>query len=135
MFSDSKQEEICILHYFHFPVHVCRLGYVDNIKDRLVCMTKEEREKIQEKYKDKVPEPLISQFLEKTPKNEAIKCYKERKAKTAELFPTGECKTKIEYIISAICSSRCNFLTCMFFIIFSFRTNSTDPGRKTKVDS
>lgn len=81
-----------------------------------MCMTKEEREKIQEKYKDKVPEPLTSQFLEKTPKNEAIKCYKERKAKTAELFPTGECKTKIEYIISAICSSRCNFLTC--FLLF-----------------
>lgn len=53
-------------------------------------MTKEEREKIQEKYKGKLPEPLTSQFVEKTPKDEAIKCYKERKARTAELFPSGK---------------------------------------------
>ncbi len=52
-------------------------------------MTKEEWKKIQEKYEDKIPEPLTSQFLEKTPKSEAIKCYKERKAKTAELFLSG----------------------------------------------
>ena len=97
-------------------VHVCHLGYVDNIKERLVCMTKEEREKIQEKYKDKVPEPLTSQFLEKTPKNEAIKSYKERKAKTAELFPTGECKPKIEFIINAIGTGSYNFLT--YFLLF-----------------
>jgi hypothetical protein len=53
-------------------------------------MTKEERKKIKDTYKDKVPEPLTSQFLEKTPKSEAIKCYRERKAKTAELFPSGK---------------------------------------------
>ena len=52
-------------------------------------MTKEEREKIQEKYKGKVPEPLTSQFWEKTPKDEAIKCYNEQKARTAELFLSG----------------------------------------------
>ena len=52
-------------------------------------MTKEERKKIKDKYKDKVPEPLSSQFVDKTPKNEAIKSYRERKAKTAELFPSG----------------------------------------------
>ena len=52
-------------------------------------MTKEERGKILKKYKDK-PKPLASQFLEKTPKNEAIKSYKERKAKTAELFQSGK---------------------------------------------
>ena len=73
-------------------------------------MTKEEREKIQQKYKGKVPEPLTSQFLEKISKNEAIKCYKERKAKTAELFPSS---TKIKYIIKAICSY--NFLTHIFY--------------------
>ena len=52
-------------------------------------MTKEERKKIKDKYKDKVPEPLTSQFVDKTPKNEAIKSYREQKAKTAELFPSG----------------------------------------------
>jgi hypothetical protein len=62
-------------------VYVCHLGYVHNIKEK--------RKKIQEKYEDKIPEPLTSQFLEKTPKSEAIECYKERKAKTAELFPSG----------------------------------------------
>jgi hypothetical protein len=46
-------------------------------------MTKEERKKIKDTYKDKVPEPLTSQFLEKTPTSESIKCYRERKAKTA----------------------------------------------------
>ena len=50
-------------------------------------MTKEERKKIKDKYKDKVPEPLTSQFVDKTPKNEAIKSYREQKAKTTELFP------------------------------------------------
>ena len=48
------------------------------ISKRLVCLTKEEREKIQEKYKDKVPEPLTSQFLEKTPKNEATRSEKRK---------------------------------------------------------
>ena len=52
-------------------------------------MTKEEQKKIKNKYKDKVPEPLTSQFVDKTPKNEAIKSYREQKAKTAELFPSG----------------------------------------------
>ncbi len=69
-------------------VYVCHLGYVHNIKEKLVSMTKEERKKIQEKYED-ISEPLTSQFLEKTPKSEDIKYYKERKAKTAELFPSG----------------------------------------------
>ena len=44
-------------------------------------MTKEEREKIKDNYKDKVPEPLTSQFVDKS--------YRERNAKTAELFPSG----------------------------------------------
>ena len=65
------------------------LGYVSSIKDELFSMTKEEQKKVKDKYKDKVPEPLTSQFLHKTPKNEAIKSYRERKAKTAELFPSG----------------------------------------------
>ena len=68
----------------------CHLGYVCSIKEKLFSMTKEERKKIKDTYKDKVPEPLTSQFLEKTPTSEAIKCYRERKAKTAELFPSGK---------------------------------------------
>jgi hypothetical protein len=68
----------------------CLLGYVCSIKEKLFSMTKEERKKIKDTYKDKVTEPLTSQFLEKTPKSEAIKCYRERKAKTAELFPSGK---------------------------------------------
>ena len=70
-------------------VYVCHLGYVHNIKEKLVSTAKEEQKKIQEKYEDKIPEPLTSKFLEKTPKDEAIKCYKERKTKTAELFPSA----------------------------------------------
>lgn len=69
---------------------LCHLGYVHSIKEELFSMTKEVREKINGKYKDKVPEPLWSQFSEKTPKNEAVKCYREGKAKTAELFPSGK---------------------------------------------
>ena len=65
-------------------------GYVHSIKEELFSITKEVREKIKDKYKEKVPEPLTSRFPEKTPKNEAVKCYRKQKAKTAELFPSGK---------------------------------------------
>ena len=53
-------------------------------------MTEEERKKIKESYQEKIPNPLTSQFTSRTPKNEAKKCFKERKARTAELFPSGK---------------------------------------------
>jgi hypothetical protein len=35
----------------------CHLGYVCSIKEKLFSMTKEERKKIKDTYKDKVPNP------------------------------------------------------------------------------
>jgi hypothetical protein len=41
----------------------CHLGYVCSVKEKLFSMTKKEWKKIKDTYKDKVPEPLTSQFL------------------------------------------------------------------------
>ena len=53
-------------------------------------------------------------------------------ASISKILPTGECKTKIEYIISAICSSRCNFLTC-FLLLLALEQTALIRAEKRKL--
>ena len=88
--GQKTRGNLSVFHIILKLSNVFHLGYVCSIKEELFVLTKEKQKKIKDTYKDKVSEPLTSQFLEKTPKNEAIKHYRERKAKTAELFSPGK---------------------------------------------
>ena len=53
-------------------------------------MTKQERDNIRAKYKEKVPEPLNRQFPEHASKDMAIRRHEARKELRTELFPSGK---------------------------------------------
>ena len=64
-------------------------GYVDKIKNLLFITSKEDRNRVKEKYKEKVPDPLNRQFPDRVPKEQAIENHGARKQLIAELFPAG----------------------------------------------
>lgn len=70
-------------------------GYVEDIKQLLFSMTKQERDNIGAKYKAKIPDPLNHQFLERTSKDTSIRHHKARKELRTELFPSGKVITKM----------------------------------------
>ena len=65
------------------------LGYVEEMKKLLFNTTKEERQKIKEKFKTKIPEPLNRQFAERLTKQQAVEIDCVRKRKIAQLYPAG----------------------------------------------
>ena len=71
-------------------IFICSLGYVEEIKQVLFSIIKEERESIRDRYKAKVPEPLSNQFPERASKDEAIMRHTQRKQTSTELFPSGK---------------------------------------------
>lgn len=79
--------------YFFFRFEI--IGYVEDIKQLLFSMTKQERDNIGAKYKAKIPDPLNHQFLERTSKDTAIRRHKARKELRTELFPSGKVITKM----------------------------------------
>ena len=64
-------------------------GYVDKIKNLLFITSKEDRNRVKEKYKEKVPDPLNRQFPDRVPKEQAIENHGARKRLIAELLPAG----------------------------------------------
>jgi hypothetical protein len=64
----------------------CHLGYVCSIKEKLFSMTKEEQKKIKDTYKDKVLEPLTSQFLKRPPKVKQLNATGSEKRKLQNSF-------------------------------------------------
>ena len=70
--------------------------YVEQIKELLFSITKEERESIRERYKGKIPEPLTNQFPDRASKETAIKRHVTRKQLRTELFHSGEYPKQIQ---------------------------------------
>ena len=62
---------------------------MEQIKQLLFTMTKQERETMREKYKAKIPEPLTNQFPERASKDTAVKRHQARKQLQTKLFPSG----------------------------------------------
>ena len=62
---------------------------MEQIKQLLFTMTKQERETIKEKYKAKIPEPLTNQFPARASKDTAVRLHRARKQLQTELFPSG----------------------------------------------
>ena len=62
---------------------------MEQIKQLLFTMTKQERETMREKYKAKIPEPLTNQFPERASKDTAVRRHRARKQLQTELFPSG----------------------------------------------
>ena len=74
----------------YFTLIFCfKIGYVEQIKQLLFTMTKQERETIKEKYKAKIPEPLTNQFPARASKDTAVRRHRARKQLQTELFPSG----------------------------------------------
>lgn len=65
------------------------IGYVEDLRQVLFNTSEDDLDKIKKKYKRKVPEPLNSQFENKTPRDDAITKNTARKRKVAELVPSG----------------------------------------------
>ncbi|XP_028408641.1 uncharacterized protein LOC114531189 [Dendronephthya gigantea] len=65
-------------------------NYVEDMKHLLFATSEEDLDKMIEKYEERVPKPLNSQFLCKVPRDEAITKNAARKRKIAELYPSGE---------------------------------------------
>ena len=63
---------------------------MEQIKQLLFTMTKQERETVREKYKAKIPEPLTNQFPERASKDIAVTRLRARKQLQTELFPSGK---------------------------------------------
>ena len=59
------------------------------MKKLLFNTTKEERQKIKEKFKTKIPEPLNRQFAERLTKQQAVEIDGVRKRKISQLYPAG----------------------------------------------
>lgn len=86
--------------YFFFCFKI--IGYVQDIKQLLFSMTKQERDDIRAKYKAKIPNPLNHQFAvhqftsspERNSKDTAIRRHEARKELQTELFPSGKVITK-----------------------------------------
>ena len=72
------------------------IDYVEQIKQTLFSITKEERETIRMKYKGKIPETLTNQFPGRASKETAIGRHKARKQLRTELFPSGKISTHLE---------------------------------------
>ena len=68
---------------------------MEDIKQLLFSMTKQEMDNIRTKYKAKIPDPLNRQFPERTSKDMAIRRHKARNELRTELFPSGKAITKI----------------------------------------
>ena len=68
---------------------------MEDIKQLLFSMTKQERDNIRAKYKAKIPDPLNRQFPERTSKDTAIRRHEAHKELRTELFPSGKVMTKI----------------------------------------
>ena len=66
------------------------IDYVEQIKELLFSMTKEERETIMEKYKGKIPGTLTNQFPGRASKETAIGRHEARKQLRTELFSSGK---------------------------------------------
>lgn len=65
------------------------IDYVEDLRQVLFNTSEDDLDKIKKKYKRKVPEPLNSQFENRTPWDNAITKNTARKRKVAELFPSG----------------------------------------------
>lgn len=78
----------------HFFLAV--IDFVEQIKQTLFSITKEERETIRKKYKGKIPETLTNQFPGRASKETAIGRHKARKQLRTELFPSGKISTHLE---------------------------------------
>ncbi len=66
------------------------IGYVGEIRNNLLNMSKETRKTVAEKYNAKVPAPLNSQFPDRVSKAEAVARFVERKEREAtKLYPSG----------------------------------------------
>ena len=74
---------------------------MEQIKQLLFTMTKQERETMREKYKAKITEPLTNQFPERASKDTAVKSHRARKQLQTKLFPSGT-------IFLSICIKRKN---------------------------
>lgn len=67
---------------------------MEQIKQLLFSITKEERDSIREKYKGKIPEALTNQFPDRVSKETAIERHDARKRLRTELFPSGKISSK-----------------------------------------
>lgn len=74
----------CIISFSDFLV------YVANMKHVLFSTPEEKLNSMKQKYKAKVPDPLNTQFPNKTPRDDAIKNRNARKRRVAEFFPSGK---------------------------------------------
>jgi hypothetical protein len=85
------------------------IGYVEDLKHVLCSTSENDLDTIKKKYKRKVPEPLNSQFANKTPRDDAIIKNAARKRKVAELFPSG-----ILFSLSKkfTCLTPCRYILC-----------------------
>lgn len=72
------------------------IDYVEQIKQTLFSITKEERETIRKKYKGKIPKTLTNQFPGRASKETVIGRHKARKQLRTELFPSGKISTHLE---------------------------------------
>lgn len=82
------------LVFINWFISIFYTDYVDDIKQLLFSMTKQERDTIRAQYKAKIPEPLTNQFTDRVSKDTAIKRHEARKELRTELFPSGEVFTK-----------------------------------------
>lgn len=80
--------------YFFFCFKI--IGYVQDIKQLLFSMTKQERDDIRAKYKAKIPNPLNHQFPERNSKDTAIRRHEARKQLQTELFPSEAEQLKLQ---------------------------------------
>lgn len=66
------------------------IGYVDEIRRDLLNMSKDDRQKLAQKYNGKVPQPLNTQFPGRANKSAAVEQYTKRNEREAtQLYPAG----------------------------------------------
>ena len=70
----------------------CILGYVQDIKEVLFSASKEERLQAPEKYTERQPPPLNTQFGERLPKAgaETVERQLQRKMNITQFYPPGK---------------------------------------------
>lgn len=64
-------------------------GYVDDLKQLLFTLPLESLKEVNDRYKEKTPAPLNTQFEDRVTKEEAIKRHNSRKQMENILYPQG----------------------------------------------
>ena len=80
-----------LFNLFYLVLFALSLGYVDEMRRQLLYhCNKAGLKKTYDMYKAKEPNTLTSQFSDRRTKEEAVRNQAQRKARTTELFSSGQ---------------------------------------------